>query len=65
MCDHFQQYLQIESDYAAQFGNELSIYTEWPEFSRKIYTLMKTEIKDKMYEEQLQHINENLPEGII
>jgi len=53
VCDYFQQCLQIESDYAAQFGNVLSIYNEWPQFSRKIYTLMQTEIKDKIYEEQL------------
>jgi len=62
VCDHFQQFLQIESDYAAQFGNVLSIYNEWPQFSQKIYTLMQTEIKDKIYEKQLDQISENISE---
>ncbi|XP_024878368.1 uncharacterized protein LOC112458796, partial [Temnothorax curvispinosus] len=59
---HPQGYKLIESDYTAQFGNILSIYNEWPEFSRKIYALMKIEIKDKVYEEQLNQINENTSE---
>jgi len=49
VCDYLQQCLQIESDYVAQFGNVLSIYNKWPQFSQKIYTLMQTEIKDKIY----------------
>ncbi|XP_051168151.1 uncharacterized protein LOC127285960 isoform X2 [Leptopilina boulardi] len=57
-------YELIESDFKYEIGREGILDIHWPILSKKIYTLMKSEIKDKAAKELLETLSSgNISEG--